>query len=72
MRNIQAIGKEYIVVKNNGRTDGNFYLFDREGKAIRQINRLGQGGEEYLNILGITLDEKQGELYVNSYYAAMI
>lgn len=70
--NIQAIGREYIVVKNNGRTDGNFYLFKRDGKGICRINRLGQGGEEYLNILAITLDEEQGELYVNSHYAGMI
>lgn len=53
--NVRAIGQNLIITKNNGRTDGNIYLFDRTtGKGIRRINRLGQGGEEYTNILDIS------------------
>lgn len=42
---VQAIGKEFILVKNY-RDDGDIFVYDRTGKAIRKINRKGQGGEE--------------------------
>jgi len=71
--NVRAIGKDLIITKNNGRTDGNIYLFDRTtGKGIRRINRLGQGGEEYTNILDIVLDEDRQEMFVNNHYLAKI
>jgi len=71
--NVRAIGKNLIITKNNGRTDGNIYLFDRTtGKGIRRINRLGQGGEEYTNILDIVLDEDRQEMFVNNHYLAKI
>lgn len=39
------IGKEFILVKNRNRiNDGNIFVYDRSGKAIRRINRKGQGG----------------------------
>ena len=63
---VQAIGNQYIVVKN-WVNDGDIFLFDRKsGKAVKKINRKGQGGEEYPYINNILLDEKRGELLVNS------
>lgn len=70
--NIHAIGKDIIISKNTGRTDGTITMFDREGKGIRMINRLGQGNEEYTNILGIILDEENEEIYVNNHYSRKI
>ena len=69
---IQFIGEKYMIFKNLGRTDGEIFVFDRQGKAIRKINRLGQGGEEYLNILGFDYDAKADELFVNSHYLKKI
>ena len=58
------ISEKFIIVKNNT-NDGNIFIFDRKtGKAIRKINRLGQGVEEYPGIAGITLDEENNELFV--------
>lgn len=63
---VQAIGNQYIVVKN-WVNDGDIFLFDRKsGKAVKKMNRKGQGGEEYPYINNIILDEKRGELLVNS------
>lgn len=61
---VQAIGKEVILVKNY-RNDGDIFVYDRTGKAIRKINRKGQGGEEYTNCYSITLDEDNNEMFIN-------
>jgi hypothetical protein len=61
---VQDIGKEYILVKNRN-ADGDIFVYDRTGKALRKINHKGQGGEEYTNIYNITLDEDNGEMFVN-------
>ena len=58
------VGREYIVARNQVR-DGDIFIFDRNGKGVRKINRMGQGGEEYNIISGITLDEKNSEIFVN-------
>ena len=55
---MQAIGKEFILVKNY-RDDGDIFVYDRTGKAIRKINRKGQGGEEYISCRSVTLDERK-------------
>ncbi|MDR1371079.1 MAG: 6-bladed beta-propeller [Dysgonamonadaceae bacterium] len=68
---VQDIGKEIILVKNR-RNDGDIFVYDRTGKALRKINRKGQGGEEYVNILGITLDEDYNEMYVHTHYERKI
>ena len=60
---VQAIGKEFIIVRNLI-NDGDIFIFDEKGKGLRKINRKGQGGEEYSNISGITLDEDNGEMLV--------
>ena len=68
---VQAIGKEIIVVIN--RTgDGNIYVYDRTGKALRKINRKGQGGEEYTYITKIILDEDNNEILVHDHYIKKI
>ncbi|WP_080903084.1 6-bladed beta-propeller [Parabacteroides sp. Marseille-P3160] len=40
-------------------------LFDRQGKAVKKINRQGQSGEEYSMASGATFDKARGELYIN-------
>lgn len=60
------ITKKYILVKNENRiNDGNIFLYDRTGKAIRKINRKGQGGEEYISLYGAVLDEANEEMFIN-------
>jgi hypothetical protein len=62
--NILDIGKEFLLVRNNI-LDGNIFVFDRKGKGIKKINHHGQGGEEYINISAVALDEDKGEMFVN-------
>lgn len=60
------IGKETILVTNRRANDGTIFVYDRTGKALRKINRKGQGGEEYINIyIGVILDEVNNEIFVN-------
>jgi len=61
---LMDVGKEFIVVKN-GIEDGSIFIFDRKGNGIRKINRKGQGGEEYISISNIVLDEFKNEIFVN-------
>lgn len=63
---LQAIGENIILVRNRI-NDGNIFIFDRKGKGLKKINCLGQGAEEYTNILGITLDENNDEMFVNDH-----
>ncbi|MDR1259511.1 MAG: 6-bladed beta-propeller [Tannerellaceae bacterium] len=63
---LHSIGKELILVRNRNRaTDGKIFVFDRNGKGLRVINRSGQGGEEYSFLLGMTLDEDRDEIFVS-------
>ena len=60
------IGNEFVLVKNSNRiNDGNIFVYDRTGKAIRKINRKGQSGEEYISLYTVTLDEENKEMFVN-------
>jgi hypothetical protein len=68
---VQDVGKDMIVVRNYA-NDGDIFIFDRKGKAIKKINRKGQGGEEYVYPLSTTLDEDKGELFVNSHSSRRI
>jgi len=63
---VMDVGKEIILVKNQ-RNDGDVFVYDRQGKGLRKFNRRGQGPEEYLFVLGIILDEENGEIFVNDY-----
>mgnify|MGYP000041869284 FL=1 len=47
---VQAVGKELILVTNY-RDDGDIFVYGRSGKAVRKINRKGQGGEGYHSCL---------------------
>ena len=61
---VQAIGKEIILVKNII-NDGDIFIFSRNGKGLRKINKKGQGSEEYIFNLSVFLDEDKGEIYVD-------
>jgi hypothetical protein len=65
------VGKEIILVRNQG-NDGNIFVYDRAGKGLRIINRKGQGGEEYANLIfcEVILDEENSEIFVNGYVRA--
>lgn len=63
---VQDIGNETILVKNLI-GDGNIFVYDRNGKALRVINRKGQGGEEYISTLNIRLDEENEEIFINDH-----
>jgi len=68
---VQDVGKDVIVVKNYA-SDGDIFLFDRNGKGLKKIKRQGQGGEEYTFALGITLDDDRAEIFVNDNNARKI
>lgn len=69
---VQCIGKEYILVKNINNSDGNIYVYDKTGKALRLINRKGLGGEEYSNVSKIILDESRNEIYIHDHFQRKI
>jgi len=60
---VKAIGREFIFVTNG--STGDILIFDRSGNALRKINRKGRGAGEYLQAVGIILDEDNGEFFVN-------
>lgn len=60
---LQDVGENIIVVKNF-RNTGDLFIFDRKGKAIKNINHQGQGAGEYVFPSEITLDEGSGEIFV--------
>ena len=61
---VQDIGKEIILVKNRI-TDGDIFVYDRSGKALRKINRKGQGPGEYIYASQVILDENKEEIFVS-------
>lgn len=70
---VHAIGKKVIVVRDRSRTaNGTIYIFDRNGKGLRTINRMGGSAEEYAYPLGITLDEDNDEIFVNDRAGKML
>jgi hypothetical protein len=70
--NIRAIGKDIMIFTNMRIWDGDIFIFDRKGKGLKKINRLGQGGEEYTNIQSITLDEDNGEISVTNTFQTKV
>lgn len=69
---VMAIGAEVILI-TNWANDGNLFVFDRKtGKALKKINRKGQGGEEYVGITEIVLDEANKEIFVIAYTGSKI
>ncbi len=63
---LQGVSEDLIVIRDpNHVEDGNIFIFDRNGKALKKINRKGQGPEEYTHFLGVTIDKDNDELFVN-------
>jgi len=58
------IGKKIILVTNRNR-DGNIFVYDRSGKGLRKINRMGRGPEEYSPAYNIVMDEESDEIFVH-------
>lgn len=70
---LQAIGKDIILIKDLNRVNtGNIFIFDRNGKGLRKINRLGQSGEEYTNTHGITFDQDNEEIFINNTFSSKV
>ncbi|MDR1344976.1 MAG: 6-bladed beta-propeller [Tannerellaceae bacterium] len=61
-----------VIVTKNFVNDGDLFFFDRKGKALRKINRRGEGGEEYTFALSVALDDERGELFVDDHYKKKI
>lgn len=57
------ITSDYIFAKNF-RWNGELFVYDRNGKAIKKIKKPGQGPGEYTFILKVVYDEENKELYV--------
>jgi len=68
---VMDIGKKYILVTNWNR-DGNILIYDRSGKGLRKINRMGRGPEEYTLAHTIILDEENNEIFVHDYSPSKI
>ena len=65
--NVMDVGKNIILV-TNFINDGDIFVYDRSGKALRKINNQGkQYSRQYSGILGITLDEDNKEMFVNDH-----
>ena len=68
---VHAVGKNVIIVTNKNH-DCDIFVFDRNGKGLRKFNRKGGGPEEYSSIIGLTLDENNGELFVNDWSKILV
>ena len=58
------VGKKFMLLRNNNR-DGNIFVYNRNGKAITIINRMGQSGYDYVSFSEAILDEDNNEMFVN-------
>ena len=68
---VVAVGKDVLIVRNHT-NDGDIFIFSRNGKALRKINKKGQGGEEYTYYSTFVLDENKNELFVNDAFSKKI
>lgn len=68
-----AVGDDLLIIKDVNRLrNGNVFLFNRDGSGIGKFNHLGQGPEEYTNILDIVLDAEDNSLYINNHFSARV
>ena len=58
-----AVTSTHIFVRD----ETNCYAFDRDGRFITQIGRVGQGPGEYQFISGLSVDEKNQSLYIETF-----
>lgn len=58
------ITSDYIFAKNF-RWNGELFIYDRNGKAIKKIKKPGQGPGEYTFILTVVFDEENQELFIS-------
>jgi hypothetical protein len=63
-RSVDYLDDEIIVIHNNDHGKGNIFVFDRAGKPLKRINRLGKGKEEYEEIHTVVYDKENQELCV--------
>jgi hypothetical protein len=63
---------ENMILLRNHPGDGDIFIFDRSGKALKKINRRGQGAEEYTAYRRAALDESMAEIFVNDLPAKRI
>lgn len=68
---VRAVGHNHVIATNRN-NDGNIYIFDRNGKALRIINKKGGSGDEYNHISSIVLNEENNEMFINDTYAKKI
>jgi len=68
---VRSVDKDILLVTNSG-VNGDIFVFNRSGKALRKINRKGQSGEEYSQITELVLDSDQNEMFVVDYPARKI
>ena len=47
------------------------YAFDRDGRFISQIGRIGQGPGEYVSIVGVSIDKKNQFLYLETFHTVL-
>ena len=59
---VEDIGEEFILISNI--RNGDVFVYDRTGKALRRFNRMGRGGDEYIRIAEVVLDEENHEIFV--------
>jgi hypothetical protein len=61
----------YIFVTGNIGFNSVCYAFNRDGRLIGQIGRVGQGPGEYINIAGLSIDEKSKTIYLETPYTLL-
>jgi hypothetical protein len=69
---VVAFTDEIIVYRNLRFKGGEIFLFDRQGKALKKINRQGPGAEEYAANYDVVYDDANKELYVNSLVSGVV
>ena len=59
---LSYVSDKYIVIYQS--SQGDIFIFNRNGKIAFHVNRKGQGGMEYRSISNVIFDEKNEELFV--------
>ncbi len=67
---IATLTDNLIVIANW--SDGNVFIFDRKGNAVKKFNHQGPSGEEYTKIGQAFFDNNKKELYVNDMFKKKI